>query len=269
MLKSLNMEYEDRILIISHQLKQSNARVDKLSVELTERPHDSSAVEKIKTELSATKLSYENQITDLKRTIQKYSTFVSQDEYRRVKTESERNASILSIKIEEINSLSMKVKDLEDRLKRSEESLQLAQASAQRDDHNNRLISPTSTEGDSSPMNHVDAPPESGKMEADFVSEVSSPTQQISPTSNAIFKFSSLSRRDIIRAAGGHSALNERLKKSRCAMIRSKDTDAEPAQKTSPVSLYAFRSPLASIQDNGRALAIRLASHGKENVTCQ
>lgn len=205
-LKSQNMEFEDRILIISHQLKQSNALVDKLSADLKGKPNSVTAIDNARKELSTTKLSYENQIAELKRTIENFSSCVTREEYARVKNESDRNASILATKLDEINSLRVKVKDLEDRLKRSDESIL-----------NLKSIHKPTTEVNAQQL----AAPSTEPFK-----------QQLSPTF-----LKSKTRREIITAAGG---------------------------------LNRLRSPLTSIQDNGRTLAIRLAStHGKENISCQ
>jgi hypothetical protein len=230
-LKARNMEFEDRILIMSHQLKHSNALVDKLSTDMKVRPISSTAMDQIKTEWSSTKVSYENQIFALKKKIEAYSSYVTQEEYARVKNEYDRFASILAAKLKEINTLTIKVKDLEDRLKRSDESTQSLIDNGKAVMEVNVLpVTPSNAV-------EVKAQPVAPSNDMEVNAQPVAPSnesfkQQLSPTF-----LKTKTRREIILAAG---------------------------------SLKKFRSPLASIQDNGRALAIRLASsNGKENVTCQ
>jgi len=230
-LKARNMEFEDRILIMSHQLKHSNALVDKLSTDMKDRPTSSTAIDQIKAEWSSTKVSYENQIFALKKKIEAYSSYVTQEEYARVKNEYDRFASILAAKLKEINTLTIKVKDLEDRLKRSDESTQSLIDNGKAVMEVNVLpVTPSNAV-------EVKAQPVAPSNDMEVNAQPVAPSnesfkQQLSPTF-----LKTKTRREIILAAG---------------------------------SLKKFRSPLASIQDNGRALAIRLASsNGKENVTCQ
>jgi len=230
-LKSQKMEFEDRILIMTHQLKQSKALVDKLSADLKTKPALNTTSDPMNNEWTSLKLSYENQIIDLRKAIAKYSSYVSQEEYARTKNECEMNASILSEKVKEINSLMLKVKDLEDRLKRSDESI-------------------TTLAKDTKPTLNIDTQPTA------LCNDVNVSVQPVTPSNDVNITIPS-----VVQS-------KESIKQLISPTFLKTKTRREVILAAS--NMKKIRSPLASIQDNGRALAIRLAtSHGKENVTCQ